>query len=318
MNTEKLKYRGNENVIIKMMESEYMSIVVFDIGGSAVKYGLWENESLSNKASFTTPKSWNDMKEEMLGVYHSFSENYSIDGVAISAPGAVDAIEGTISGISAVPYLHYFPIKKEWEDLFGVPVSMENDANCAALAELWLGAAKDIQHALFIVIGSGIGGSVIIDRKLFKGKDLFGGEFGYMLLDGKHTLSEMGSPVHTAERYSKELGLDVVVDGKFLFQEADRGEPIAMKYVDGLIDALALGIYNLSVSFNPDMVVIGGGLSTRKDLIQRLNERAAFYLERQKAEDLKLVIEVCKFNNDANLIGAVAHFEQTVDYKKIG
>lgn len=301
-----------------MTEREQMSIVVFDIGGSAVKYGLWENESLSNKASFTTTKSWKDMKEEMLRVYQTFNGDHSIEGVAISAPGAVDAIAGTIGGISAVPYLHYFPIKKEWEDLFGVPVSMENDANCAALAELWLGVAKDIQNALFIVIGSGIGGSVIINRKIFKGKDLFGGEFGYMLLDGQHTLSELGSPVHTAELYSKELGLDTVVDGKFLFQEADRGEPIAMKYVEGLIDALALGIYNLSISFNPDMVVIGGGLSTRKDLIQRLNKRTAFYLERQKAEDLKLVIEVCQFNNDANLIGAVAHFEETVDYKKIG
>lgn len=308
----------NESVFIKMTEREQMSIVVFDIGGSAVKYGLWENESLSNKASFTTPKSWKDMKEEMLRVYQTFNGDHSIEGVAISAPGAVDAIAGTIGGISAVPYLHYFPIKKEWEDLFGVPVSMENDANCAALAELWLGVAKDIQNALFIVIGSGIGGSVIINRKIFKGKDLFGGEFGYMLLDGQHTLSELGSPVHTAELYSKELGLDTVVDGKFLFQEADRGEPIAMKYVEGLIDALALGIYNLSISFNPDMVVIGGGLSTRKDLIQRLNKRTAFYLERQKAEDLKLVIEVCQFNNDANLIGAVAHFEETVDYKKIG
>lgn len=308
----------NESVFIKMTEREQMSIVVFDIGGSAVKYGLWENESLSNKASFTTPKSWEDMKEEMLRVYQTFNGDHSIEGVAISAPGAVDAIAGTIGGISAVPYLHYFPIKKEWEDLFGVPVSMENDANCAALAELWLGVAKDIQNALFIVIGSGIGGSVIINRKIFKGKDLFGGEFGYMLLDGQHTLSELGSPVHTAELYSKELGLDTVVDGKFLFQEADRGEPIAMKYVEGLIDALALGIYNLSISFNPDMVVIGGGLSTRKDLIQRLNKRTAFYLERQKAEDLKLVIEVCQFNNDANLIGAVAHFEETVEYKKIG
>ncbi|MER2002694.1 MAG: ROK family protein, partial [Carnobacterium inhibens] len=202
--------------------------------------------------------------------------------------------------------------KKEWENLFGVPVSMENDANCAALAEVWHGAAKNIQHALFLIIGSGIGGSVVIDRKLFKGKDLFGGEFGYMLLDGEHTLSEMGSPVHTAERYGKEMGLDTVVDGKYLFKEADRGEPLAVKYVDGLIDALARGIYNLSISFNPDMVVIGGGISVREDLIQRLHERTSFYLERQRAYDIKLNIQVCEFHNDANLIGAVAHFEQTV------
>lgn len=147
-----------------------MSIVVYDIGGSAVKFGLWENENLINKGSFITPENWNDMKEEMVKVYHTFTKNYSIDGVAISAPGAVDAKVGFISGISAVPYLHFFPIKKEWEDLFGVPVSMENDANCAALAEVWHGAAKDIQNALFLIIGSGIGGSVVMIVSYLKEK----------------------------------------------------------------------------------------------------------------------------------------------------
>lgn len=304
-----------KTLLTKMMESESMSIVVFDIGGSAVKFGLWENERLSSQGSFFTPGSWEDMKEEMMIVYHHFAKGVSVEGVAISSPGAVDAQEGIVSGISAVPYLHFFPIKKEWEDLFGVPVSMENDANCAALAEVWLGAARDVQHALFLIIGSGIGGSVVIDRKLFKGKDLFGGEFGYMLIDGTHTLSEMGSPVHTAKRYGKEIGLDTIVDGKFLFEEVDRGEPIAVKYVEGLIDALARGIYNLSISFNPDRVIIGGGISVREDLIQRLYERTSFYLERQRAQDLKLDIQVCEFHNDANLIGAVAHFKQTVDTK---
>lgn len=293
------------------MESEYMGIVVFDIGGSAVKFGLWKDEHLIRKGSFCTPENWKDMKAEMRSVYNDFTKDNLIEGVAVSAPGAVDAKEGTISGISAVPYLHFFPIKKKWEDLFGVPVSMENDANCAALAELWLGAAKDIQHALFLIIGSGIGGSVIINRELFKGKDLFGGEFGYMLLDDQHTLSELGSPVQVAARYGKEMGLDTVANGKYLFQEADRGELLAMKYVDGLIDALARGIYNLSISFNPDMIVIGGGISVREDLIQRLYERTSFYLERQRAQDVKLNIQVCEFRNDANLIGAVANFRKT-------
>lgn len=294
-----------------------MSIVVFDIGGSAVKYGLWENENLSNKGSFYTPENWKDMKEEMKKIYHNFTNDKSVEGVAISAPGAVDVQEGNIKGISSVPYLHFFSIKKEWEELFGVPVSMENDANCAALAEVWRGVAKDVQNALFLIIGSGVGGSVIIDRKLFKGRDLFGGEFGYMLLDDVHTLSDMGSPVQIAKRYGKEIGLDTVVDGKYLFEEASRGEPIAMKYVEGIIDALAHGIYNLTTSFNPDMVVIGGGISVREDLIQRLHDRTSYYLERQNVQDLKLNIQVCKFHNDANLIGAVVHFEQTLGNKKI-
>lgn len=289
-----------------------MSIVVFDIGGSAVKFGLWQEAALAGKGSFETPKSWGAMKAEMKSVFDGFAATDSIEGVAISSPGAVDSVAGIIGGISAVPYIHHFPIKAEWESLFGVPVSIENDANCAALAEVWLGAAKDVQHALFIVIGSGIGGAVIVNRQLFKGKNLFGGEFGYMLLDRENTLSRLGSPVQVAERYGKAMGLpDGIVDGKYLFEKAQEGEPVAVEYVDGMIDALARGIHNLSVSFNPDRVIIGGGVSVREELIARIRERTAYHLNEQGAEAVDPDIQVCAFRNDANLIGAVAHFRET-------
>lgn len=290
-----------------------MSIVVFDIGGSAVKFGLWKEAALSGKGSFETPKSWDAMKNEMKSVFDGFAKTDSVEGVAISSPGAVDSVAGIIGGISAVPYIHRFPIKAEWENLFGVPVSVENDSNCAALAEVWLGAAKDVQHALFIVIGSGIGGAVIVNRQLFKGKNLFGGEFGYMLLDGENTLSRLGSPVQVAERYGKAMKMpDGVVDGKYLFEKAQEGEPMAVEFVEDMIDALARGIYNLSVSFNPDRVIIGGGVSVREDLIARIGERTAYHLNAHGAEAVDPDIQVCAFRNDANLIGAVAHFRETI------
>lgn len=290
-----------------------MSIVVFDIGGSAVKFGLWKEAALSGKGSFETPKSWDAMKNEMKSVFDGFAKTDSVEGVAISSPGAVDSVAGIIGGISAVPYIHRFPIKAEWENLFGVPVSVENDANCAALAEVWLGAAKDVQHALFIVIGSGIGGAVIVNRQLFKGKNLFGGEFGYMLLDGENTLSRLGSPVQVAEHYGKAMKMpDGVVDGKYLFEKAQEGEPMAVEFVEDMIDALARGIYNLSVSFNPDRVIIGGGVSVREDLIARIGERTAYHLNAHGAEAVDPDIQVCAFRNDANLIGAVAHFRETI------
>jgi predicted NBD/HSP70 family sugar kinase len=290
-----------------------MSIVVFDIGGSAVKFGLWQEDALAGKGSFETPKTWNALKAEMKSVFDGYVATDSVEGVAISSPGAVDSGTGIIGGISAVPYIHHFPIKAEWENLFGVPVSVENDANCAALAEVWLGAARDVQNALFIVIGSGIGGAVIVKRQLFKGKNLFGGEFGYMLLDAENTLSRLGSPVQVAERYGKAMEMsDGVVDGKYLFAKAEEGEPMAVAYVDGMIDALARGIYNLSVSFNPDRVIIGGGISVRDDLIARIRERTAYHLNAHGAEAVEPDIHVCAFRNDANLIGAVAHFRETI------
>lgn len=289
-----------------------MGMVVFDIGGSAVKYGFWQDDVLDGKGSFPTPDSWEVMKAEMHRIFDRFAVSAVVTGVAISSPGAVDSEAGVIGGISAVPYLHHFPIKAEWEALFGVPVSVENDANCAALAEVWWGVAKNVQHALFFVIGSGIGESVIMDRQLFKGKHLFGGEFGYMLLDAAHTLSDLGSPVKVAARYGQAMGLAEAADGKYLFEQAEQGEPLAVQYVEGMIDALARGIYNLAFSFDPEMIIIGGGVSVRADLIARIQERVAYHLAAQGAEAVSPDIQVCAFHNDANLIGAVAHFQQTV------
>ena len=119
------------------------------------------------------------MKTEFLKVLEKHKILGLVDGVAISAPGAVDDKKGIIGGCSAVPYIHDFFIQKELETLFELPVSLENDVNCAALAEVFKGAAKDVDHALFIVIGTGIGGAIIQNRKLHKGRNLFGGEFGF-------------------------------------------------------------------------------------------------------------------------------------------
>lgn len=284
-----------------------MRLTVFDIGGSSVKHALWADETLQEQGSFPTPQTWEEMKTGFLNVLEKNRTLGLVEGVAISAPGAVDDKNGIIGGCSAVPYIHDFLIQKELETLFDLPVSLENDANCAALAEVFKGAAKDVDHALFLVIGSGIGGAIIQNRKLHKGRNLFGGEFGFILINETQTLSDLGSPVQAAKRYREEMNLSEA-DGTFLFKEADRGEPVAMKHVESLIDSLARGIFNLSVSFNPDLVIIGGGLSNRADIVERITEKSKFYLNRHKAGDLDLNIVPCAFRSEANLVGAVVNF----------
>ena len=110
-----------------------------------------------------------------------------------------------------------------------------------------------------------------------------------------------------AERYRIEMGLDAA-DGTLLFREADRGEPTAMKHVESLTDALARGIYNLSVAFNPDLVILGGGVSDREDLIERISGKVVQHLKDRGAEALDVSIVPCTFRNDANLFGAVLNF----------
>ncbi|MDE1549912.1 ROK family protein [Jeotgalibaca caeni] len=290
-----------------------MVLAVFDIGGTAVKYGVWDEEKIYLQNKFSTPSTWIEMKEEITRVFQWMEETTGkkMEGAAFSCPGAVHAEEGIIYGFSAVPYVHHFPIRAELEQLLGVPVSIENDANCAALAEVFHGAAADVENALFIIIGSGIGGAVILNRELVKGRNIFGGEFGFMLLEEDHTFSDLASPVRVASRYAEEVGLPPgSVSGLEMFQNAENQDSIALKYVEGLKSSLARGIQVLLVSFNPDKVIIGGAISTRHDLINEVSAQIKQQLIRVNATDVEYDIVPCHYHNDANLVGAVVAFEQ--------
>lgn len=279
-----------------------MSILAFDIGGSSVKMGLWHEGELTHKESFPLPSNWSEMKSKFVQIFNRLDQ-FDITGVALSAPGIVDEDRGEIRGVSAVPYIHEFPIIKELEELFGCPISMENDANCAALAEAWLGAAKDAEHCLFFVIGSGIGGAIIINNQLFKGKNLFGGEFGYMFLNDSASLSELGSSVKAVQTYTRLSGKTIT--GEELFELAEHGDLLAIEITNRFFRAIALGIYNLLVSFDPGLVVLGGGVSENPLLIEKVKNQLDQILLERGVTAMEYEMERCHFRNDANLIGAV-------------
>ncbi|MGG5341867.1 ROK family protein [Enterococcus sp. AZ192] len=283
-----------------------MNLLAFDIGGSSVKYGLWKNEKLAEQDSFPLPKDWIEMKQILKQIFDQKSQVGTLAGVAFSAPGVVDDKKGEIRGVSAVSYIHHFPIREELETLFGVPVSMENDANCAALAEVWQGAAKDVSDSIFFVIGTGIGGAVIIDRKLFKGRNLFGGEFGYMALNESSSLSDLGSSVKIVKKYNLINGTQI--DGKELFERAEKEDLLAIQLVEQFYAAIARGIYNLLVCFDSGRVVLGGGVSKNERLLPNIQRHLTRILLEHAVTDMDYELVTCKFGNDANLIGAVYHF----------
>lgn len=289
-------------------------LAVFDMGGTSVKYGLWADEQLQFQASFVTPATWPEMKALLKVAFENLGSLAKGDmtGAAFSSPGSVDTKAGVVKGFSAIPYLHHFPIVQELTETLGVPVTFENDAYCAALAESWQGAARGIQNAIFIVIGSGIGGAIISEGKLLKGRNLFGGEFGYMMMDADYSFSDLASPVNTARRYTEESGSQIAISGQELFERADRGESLAQQHVDQMLDALGRGIQMLSVVLNPDRVLLGGAISERAGLLEEVTQRAHGYLKRTQATDVELDIVTCQFRNQANLLGAVAaHYSQT-------
>ncbi|MDQ0222809.1 ROK family protein [Streptococcus moroccensis] len=286
-----------------------MAILAFDIGGTAVKYGLWEDETVTESGSFPTPATWEEMKNSLLIVKRQFESDYGLKGIAFSAPGAVDTTTGIIGGISALDYIHHFPIVAELEELLGLPVSMENDANCAALAEVHYGAAKAVNNCYFMVIGSGIGGALVINRQLIKGKHLFGGELGYMLLNKEDTLSKLGSPVVMTKTFQQKH--QNLVTTEEIFDLAAVGDQEALEAIDGFYKGLAQGLHNILVTIDPDCIVLGGGISQRSDLLSRIQKEVEILLKQTHADDIQPDIRICQYRNQANLIGAVAHFEQS-------
>ncbi len=282
-----------------------MSLVVFDMGGSSVKYALWDDK-LIGQSNFKTPTSWDDMKASMLEVVNKFKEENDITGIAISSPGSVDVEAGIVYGISAIPYIHNFEIQKELEEHLGYPVSLENDANSAALAEMWLGKAKDVKNALFVVIGTGIGGAVIQDGKLVKGNSLFAGEFGIMMLDETTSFSRGATAVNMTTRYTERLNLEKdAITGKEIFDLADQKDPIAMEEVDTMYRNLSLGIYNLMFTTDPELIILGGGISRNEKIIPNIEKRINKRLKDFEIEGYKYSITACEFLDDANLVGAV-------------
>ncbi|MBF2598819.1 ROK family protein [Listeria seeligeri] len=283
-----------------------MTILAFDMGGTAVKYGVLTNQGeLLEKGKFATPDNLDELIRLLIEVKTTY--DYSFQGVAFSCPGAVNNETGIIGGASAIPYIHHFPFRQLLEEKLALPVTMENDANCAALAEVWLGAAKDKQDIIFMILGTGVGGSVIRDGKVHHGANLHGGEFGYMLMDQEgHTLSDLGTVVNAGKRIGERLVPVEEVDGVQAFELRDEGNLIATEELKTMFYYLARSIFNLQYALDPELVVIGGAVSERAGFIEELNS----YVDEVKASvpiaKIRPTVVGCEFGNDANLIGATA------------
>lgn len=285
-----------------------MNLAAIDIGGTTIKIATWKDGKLQNKHAVDTPKTLEEFYQVLTDEVNKIKEETPIEGVGISSPGAVDQKTGIIGGSSAIPYIHNFKIVDELEKRFELPVSIENDANSAALGELADGSGKGCDSMAFFVIGTGIGGALIINQKIWHGAHLYGGEFGFMMIDDGQ-LSALASPVAMAKRYSERTGKSS--NGKEVFEAADNGDPIAGEERDKMLHALATAIFNIQHSFDPEKIVLGGGISNNPKLLPLLNDE----IEKIRKSMPNLVtvkpdLAICKLKSEANLRGAVADFEQ--------
>lgn len=289
--------------------------IALDVGGSAIKYGLLNKygEILEKGNIVTDNEDIDKFIFDIKSIVEKYIKSENIKGLACSFPGAVNQKTGFIEGVSAVPCIHNVNMKKLLSEATALEISMENDANCSALAEGWIGAAKDVDNFISIVLGTGIGGAVVIDKKILRGKNLHGGEFGFIQVTdekGENGLGNVWSRVASTgaliRRVANRKNIDVSdLTGQLVFEMEKDDEEVKEEFAEWF-KVLAKGIYNIQYILDPEKILIGGGISARKDFIDRLNK----YLELMKNEEstLDIKVEKCKFDNDANLIGALYNF----------
>lgn len=285
--------------------------IVFDLGGTAVKYANSdENGNLSRTGSFATPMEGIEaMIHEMKKAYEALGGGQVIDGVAVSSPGAVDSEMGCVGGISAIPYIHEIPLRDMIsEELGKLPVSIENDANCAALGELWQGAARGKKNMVSVVCGTGIGGAVVVDGRLYKGVTNNGGEFGNYIIkkekDGYRTWSSC-TLVKQAYKYREKTGEEI--SGKELLDRSEKGNDIARFYMDEFYEAMAIGFFNIQFTLDAEVIVLGGGVSESPIVFSHIDEKMNEIEKKDRFGFLKPRVVPCQFGNKANLYGALYH-----------
>ncbi|GBG95789.1 transcriptional regulator / sugar kinase NagC [Ligilactobacillus salitolerans] len=288
--------------------------VGIDIGGTSIKYGLVTAAGqILAQASLPTATD----KEKVLNDLATIVKQYQADepelaGIGVSMPGVVEA-NGMLTTAGAVRCLYGVNLKEELEARTSLPATIENDANAAAIAEQWLGAAQDVHNYLSLVLGTGVGGALVINDQIYRGAHARSGEFGWMLLDDVHDELEDGSlnfqgatVIGLLRVYNLKAQTDLN-DAREIFTRAEAGEPVAQSVLEHYFRKLAQGILNLVVSFDPAAVVIGGGISVnpafRSGLEAAYRELQA---EHASVRDLELPpIAAAKLGNDAGMIGAV-------------
>lgn len=296
-----------------MNEQHYLAL---DIGGSAVKYGIIaQNGDIVSKGKYPSPTTniddfWQQFEQHLLPL----ARQHQVAGIAISAPGSVDCDSSIIYGHSALRYLHGPNFREHIKQHYQLHCEIENDANCAALAELW--HSNIDEDFCLLVIGSGVGGSIVINRKIHHGKHLHGAEFGYMFIsvddDGKPVnLSGCGATRSLVQNTAKLLGLqEEQLNGKKVFELAEKGDERIQAIISKWYQILAYGIYNVQYCIDPDRIIIGGAISSRPDLLTQIEEKLEQIFFNNPYSSVRPQLSVCKAGNDANLIGALYHYFQ--------
>jgi predicted NBD/HSP70 family sugar kinase len=261
-----------------------MKILAFDIGGTALKYGIVdENFNISDihEIPSDAEKGGAGLVAKLKEIFESYD---GIDRVGISTAGQINPNDAfVIHALENFPGFSGTSFKEIFTDGYGVPVAAGNDVNCAAMGEAQFGAARGLDNFLCLTYGTGVGGAIYMDGRVIIGDTCSAGEFGHIRTHvggnkcpcgGYGCYEAYASTTALVRRCSPILGHET--NGREIFEPSVFSNPEIKFQIDEWIDEIVIGLVSLCNIFNPPAIVVGGGIMNeeyvRNEVDRKLHE----------------------------------------------
>lgn len=304
--------------------------LVLDLGGTFIKYALMQqNGKILRQGKVISPV---DTMDHFLTAFEPLRQEFAGEyaGVAVSMPGRIDTARGIAHSGGMFKFIKDDPIAQLLSDCFQAPVTIANDGKCAVKAEAWDGALADVDNGAVIVLGTGTGGGLLLNRRVWMGSNFAAGELSVFgmdfkkMTDGCKTFGEgreafwcgWMSAGGILTHYAAYKGIDPAsVDGYAFFDSYEVGEPVAVQTLQEFGKMAAAGIYSLQSVLDLQKIAIGGGISARPEVTEVIRSCVERQFNSIVFSPLKVPqIVTCKYGNNANLLGALRfHLEQEND-----
>ncbi len=295
-----------------MSDKNLPNIIAMDIGGTKINIGLVDKfGKLIKVKKFITPKNLS-LDKFNIYIYQLIKTIKNKDSIkiGIALAGQISWPSGLIINSPNLKFLNQSNLKKYLESRFNLPVFIDNDAHCFTLAESLIGSGKKYNHIIGLTLGTGLGGGIVIDQKIIRGTNNTAGEFGHLKVTSDNLICACGLSGHL-ESYVSGRGMiqifkqltnkeisTLLIENKF-----NKGDKSAKQTFDLMSKYLGMGLANIANSFNPDIIVLGGGLIRVKPIWKKaITEYFPKYVFYNQLKKTKIIISKSGDNNI--LIGA--------------
>lgn len=307
-------------------------LIGVDLGGTTAKFAILTFDGEIQQKWNIETDTRNDGKNVVPNIVESINHHLNLYGlsandflgIGMGSPGAVDFKKGTVIGAYNLGWKTLQPVKDQIEAGTGIPFFIDNDANVAALGERWQGAGEGDANVVFVTLGTGVGGGVIVEGNLIHGAGA-AGELGHIIVDPNgysctcgnrgclETVASATGVVRLArdlsEQYTGKSELKWLIDdgqevtARTVFDQAKQGDKLALIVIDKFSFYLGLACGNIANTLNPDSIVIGGGVSAAGDILLKGVEK---YFLQYAFPPIKTstIVKLAKLGNDAGVIGA--------------